>query len=174
MGKKIDFTCKVRYAKVTEADRDMGNNDGSDMDLKIKSQEGIYNAILVLDDDTAEYLKEQGIPAKGLSAQLWKTTPEGDITYKVKRPHVNPKIIDEDTGKPLYYGPPKVLLDTEDGNIPYNQAEHGFIANDNEVKVRLDLNPKWGIVTLEVMKFLDFEAYLSSSGELSEVELEEF
>lgn len=171
MGYKVDFNCKIRWAQLSEQARDEGPKDGSDLAKKIESQGGLYKALLVMDDQTKEFLLSKGVSNKGMHGQLWGTDEEGNITYKVKRPHINPNLKD-DNGDPLYMGPPTVLFDNGDGtNRPWDWSEDGLIGNDSEVKVRLDVYSKEGrnINTLELVKVTDLVPY-EGSGAVPDVE----
>lgn len=161
MGYKVDFNCKINWAQLREEKRDMGPGDGSDVDKKIKEHEGYYKAELVMDDQTKEFLLSKGVSNKGMHANNWGTDEEGNITFKVKRPHINPKLKDE-AGNPIYMGPPKVLYDNGDGtNRPWDWEKDGLIGNGSEVKVRLDVYAKNGrnINTLELVKVTDLVVF---------------
>jgi len=172
MGYKVDFECKLRWAQ-NLIEPFMGD-DGTPADKleKIKASQGWYEVVLVMDDQTKEFLLDKGATQKGLHGHNWGTTPEGDITWRVRRPHVNPKLKDEN-GDPLFYGAPKVYIDNGDGTKrEYNLEEDGLIGNDSEAKVRMDFYTKNGksIYTLEAVKLTGLVVYEGGEAE----SLEEF
>lgn len=165
MGIKVDFEAKINWCKAREDGRDMGPGDGGDLDNKIKAMQGQYSCVIVMDDQTKEFLVSKGVTDKGMQAQLWGTTPEGEITYKVKRPHVNPKIIDDETGEPVYYGPPTIISGLGDTNQSWDWEEDGSIGNGSSGKFRLDvykMKNGGSIVTWDAFKVTDLVEYESN------------
>jgi len=74
MGKKVYVECPVNWAKLREEDRDMGKNmqEGSDARNKIDEVQGRYTVQLMLDKDTKKKMVSDGVPNKGMQAQLFK------------------------------------------------------------------------------------------------------
>jgi hypothetical protein len=102
-----------------------------------------------------------GIPNKGLQAQLFKTNKEGKQFYKATRPHFNPKFKNQDTGEQgVEMGPPVMLKMVEGDYLPWDWGEDGLIGNGTKATVKFDV---WDgkITTLEkvcVTEHVAFEA----------------
>ena len=101
MGKKVYVECPVNWAKLREEDRDMGKNmqEGSDARNKIDEVQGRYTVQLMLDKDTKKKMVSDGVPNKGMQAQLFKEDQEGTEYFSARRGHFNPKFKDQNTGE---------------------------------------------------------------------------
>lgn len=148
----VDFEGTAKFAKIFEANRDMGENlmDGDQKD-KIQTEQGHYVMNVGIDLETKKEMIDKGVPDKGMVGQLFKEDSEGNAYYKCKRPHFNPRI---NRGEGLTMGPP-VVLDAE--NKPWD--EETLVGNGSRVKVRLDV---WEgkIVTLHAIKVLEHVEYV--------------
>jgi hypothetical protein len=150
MGKKVFVKCTLNWARLMESNRDMGPKDGSDVAEKIDSVQGFYTADCIIDEDTKEKMIKDGIPNKGLQAQLFKKNADGDMFYKAKRGHFNPKFRDENGNPGVVMGPPKVLKKTDNGYEAWDWETDGLIGNGTEAEVKFDV---WDgkITTLEAV-----------------------
>ncbi len=161
MGKKVYVDCELEWTKLRPEDRDMGPNDGSDMAKNFDAKKGIYVVNCIIDEDTKSKMVADGIPNKGLQAQLFKTNKEGKQFYKATRPHFNPKFKNQDTGEQgVEMGPPVMLKLVEDEYLPWDWGEDGLIGNGTKATVKFDV---WDgkITTLEkvcVTEHIVFEA----------------
>jgi hypothetical protein len=181
---------ELEYAKVFEANRDMGNEqvDHSDTD-------GVYTVNITVDEDTKNRLIEGGFPAKQGAYETFKAKGDGKFGYKARRPHKHAfwTVKDEngeDTGKPVIFGPPRVF--------DYNQAakawedagragkfedyitawtiEDGLIGNGSKATVKLKVENGVGSigkakgkpfqkVTLEAIALKDVVVYEKENAE---------
>lgn len=161
MGKKVYVDCELEWTKLRPEDRDMGPNDGSDMAKNFDAKKGIYVVNCIIDEGTKSKMVADGIPNKGLQAQLFKTNKEGKQFYKATRPHFNPKFKNQDTGEQgVEMGPPVMLKLVEDEYLPWDWGEDGLIGNGTKATVKFDV---WDgkITTLEkvcVTEHVAFEA----------------
>ena len=73
MGKKVYVECELEWTKLREEDRDMGSNlmEGSDQRNNIEAKQGLYVVNCVIDDAAKNKMVADGIPNKGLQAQLF-------------------------------------------------------------------------------------------------------
>lgn len=134
----VYMTGKASFARLREDNRDTGTNlpEGSDQRNKMEEVKGYYTINLYVDRETKKKAIADGIPGKGMSAQLWKEDEEGNIYYKARRAHFNPKFTDRETGEQgVVLGAPKVVLKTENGLEPFT----GNIGNDSEVTLKLSV-----------------------------------
>lgn len=149
MGKKVYVECELEWAKLRPEDRDMGPQDGSDMAKNFDDKQGVYVVNCLIDDDTRTKMVADGIPNKGLQAQLFKTNKEGRDFYKATRPHFNPKFKNQDTGEQgVEVGPPEVLKMVDEEYVNWDWEEDGLIWNGSKATVKFDV---WDgkITTLE-------------------------
>ena len=149
MGKKVYVECELEWAKLRPEDRDMGPQDGSDMAKNFDDKQGVYVVNCLIDDETRTKMVADGIPNKGLQAQLFKTNKEGRDFYKATRPHFNPKFKNQDTGEQgVEVGPPEVLKMVDEEYIHWDWEEDGLIWNGSKATVKFDV---WDgkITTLE-------------------------
>ena len=154
----VDFTGTSMFAKVFEHNRDMGQNlqDGDQKD-KILAEQGHYEMNVMITPETKKQMIAAGVPNKGMVGQLFKEDDEGNLYYKCKRPHFNPRI---NKGEGEIMGAPVVLdVDSEDWNPDV------LIGNGSEVKVRLDV---WEgkIVTLVAVRVLNLEEFVPNNNGL--------
>jgi hypothetical protein len=125
------------------------------------AKKGIYVVNCIIDEDTKSKMVADGIPNKGLQAQLFKTNKEGKQFYKATRPHFNPKFKNQDTGEQgVEMGPPVMLKMVEGEYLPWDWGEDGLIGNGTKATVKFDV---WDgkITTLEkvcVTEHVAFEA----------------
>ena len=167
MGKKVYVECELEWTKLREEDRDMGPRDGSDMANNFDAKQGIYVVNCVVNEDAKNKMVADGIPNKGLQAQLFKTSKEGKGFYKATRPHVNPKFVDKETGQQgVVMGPPKVLKMIDGDYIEWDWEADGLIGNGSKATVKFDV---WDgkITTMEkvlVTDHLKFEANNDEGG----------
>ena len=149
MGKKVYVDCELEWTKLRPEDRDMGPNDGSDMAKNFDAKKGIYVVNCIIDEDTKSKMVADGIPNKGLQAQLFKTNKEGKQFYKATRPHFNPKFKNQDTGEQgVEMGPPTMLKMVDGEYLPWDWENDGLIGNGTKATVKFDV---WDnkITTLE-------------------------
>ena len=140
MGKKVYVECEVEWAKLRPEDRDMGPKDGSDLAKNFEDKQGIYVMNCLIDDDTKSKMVADGIPNKGLQAQLFKTNKEGRNFYKATRPHFNPKFKNQETGEQgVEVGPPEVLKIVVDEYVPWDWETDGLIWNGSKATVKFDV-----------------------------------
>jgi hypothetical protein len=103
-----------------------------------------------------------GIPNKGLQAQLFKTNKEGKQFYKATRPHFNPKFKNQDTGEQgVEMGPPVMLKMVDGEYLPWDWDSDGLIGNGTKATVKFDV---WDgkITTLEKVCVTEHVAYEAS------------
>ena len=147
----VDFEGTAKFAKVFEHNRDMGENlqDG-DQKNKIALEQGHYVLTVEITPETKKEMIAAGVPTTGLVGQLFKEDKEGNLSYKCKRPHFNPRI---NKGEGDIMGAPHVMDATND---PWDESV--LIGNGSKLKVRLDV---WEgkIVTLHAVKVLELEEY---------------
>lgn len=159
MGKKVYVNCKLFWAKLRDVDRDLGKNlpDG-DIKKRIVEEDGHYLVNCVIDAETKKKMVADGIPAKGMQAQLFKTDNDGQMFYKAKRPRQNPKLKDRETGETLVLGPPTVIKEVDGNNVEWDFEEDGLIGNGSEAIVKFDV---WDgkITTLEAIKIVNHVKY---------------
>lgn len=138
MGKTVIVECEVEWAKLREEDRDMGPNDGSDMAINMQAKQGVYVANLILTEDTKNKMIADGVPNKGLQAQLFKTDKEGRMYYKATRPHFNPKFRNQETGEQgVTIGAPAMFKKVGNSHVPWDWETDGLIGNGSEVIAKL-------------------------------------
>ena len=147
----VDFEGTAKFAKVFEHNRDMGENlmDG-DQKNKIIAEQGHYLLTVEITPETKEQMIAAGVPNKGLVGQLFKEDDEGNLSYKCKRPHFNPRL---NRGEGEVMGGPVVMDGENEG-----WDEGVLIGNGSKLKVRLDV---WDgkIVTLHAVKVLELVEY---------------
>lgn len=140
MGKKVYVECEIEWAKVRPEDRDMGPQDGSDMAKTFNDKQGVYVVNCLIDDEAKAKMVSDGIPDKGLQAQLFKTNKEGRQFYKATRPHFNSKFKDKDTGEQgVEVGPPEVLKHDGENYVAWDWEEDGLIWNGSKATVKFDV-----------------------------------
>ena len=162
MGKKVYVDCELEWTKLRPEDRDMGPNDGSDMAKNFDAKKGIYVVNCIIDDDTKSKMIADGIPNKGLQAQLFKTNKEGKQFSKATRPHFNPKFKNQDTGEQgVEMGPPTMLKMVDGEYLPWDWENDGLIGNGTKATVKFDV---WDnkITTLEKVCVTEHVAYEAS------------
>ena len=169
MGKKVYVECELEWTKLREEDRDMGSNlmEGSDQRNNIEAKQGLYIVNCVIDDATKEQMVADGIPNKGLQAQLFKVSKEGKDFYKATRAHFNPKFFDKETGEQgVVMGAPKVLKKVDGEYANWDWDQDGLIGNGSKAIVKFDV---WDgkITTMEkvlVTEHLKYEANNDEGG----------
>ena len=167
MGKKVYVECELEWTKLREDDRDMGPRDGSDMANNFDAKQGIYVVNCVIDEATKSKMVADGIPNKGLQAQLFKTSKEGKAFYKATRPHFNPKFRNQETGEQgVVTGAPAVLKMVDGEYINWDWEADGLIGNGSKATVKFDV---WDgkITTMEkvlVTEHLKYEANNDEGG----------
>ena len=165
MGKKVYVECELEWTKLREEDRDMGPRDGSDMANNFDAKQGIYVVNCVIDEATKSKMVADGIPNKGLQAQLFKTSKEGKDFYKATRPHFNPKFRNQETGEQgVVTGAPAVLKMVEGEYINWDWEADGLIGNGSKATVKFDV---WDgkITTMEKVLVTDHLKYEANSDE---------
>ena len=155
----------LEWAKhLTEEGRDMGPEDDSDLGIKLKETQGQYVVDIMINDEQKKQMVADGVPDKGLQAQLFKTRDTGEMFYKCRRPHFNPKFTDRATGeKGVVMGPPDIYMNERDDEgklVRWNPEEHGLIGNGTTADVRFDV---WNnsITRLDAILITDLVAYES-------------
>ena len=147
----VDFEGTAKFAKVFEHNRDMGENlmDG-DQKNKIIAEQGHYLLTVEITPETKKQMIAAGVPDKGMVGQLFKEDDEGNLSYKCKRPHFNPRL---NRGEGEVMGAPVVMDGENEG-----WDEEVLIGNGSKLKVRLDV---WDgkIVTLHAVKVLELVEY---------------
>ena len=167
MGKTVVVECEVEWAKLREEDRDMGPRDGSDMAINMEAKQGIYVVNLMLTEDSKAKMIADGVPNKGLQAQLFKTSKEGRMFYKATRPHFNPKFRNQETGEQgVTVGSPALFKKVGGDYTAWDWEEDGLIGNGSKAIVKLDV---WDgkITTLEKVAIIDHVAYESNTEDRS-------
>ncbi|NRB01436.1 MAG: hypothetical protein HRU32_16785 [Rhodobacteraceae bacterium] len=151
----VDFEGKAMFAKVFERNRDMGENlpDG-DQKNKIALEQGHYVMNVKITPETKQQMISEGVPTKGMVGQLFKEDDEGNLFYKCKRPHFNPRI---NKGEGGVMGAPTVM---DSNNDPWDSDVN--IGNGSDVKVRLDVWEK-KIVTMHAVKVLQLEEFVADN-----------
>jgi len=140
MGKTVVVECEIEWAKLREEDRDMGPNDGSDMAINMQAKQGVYVVNLMLDEDTKDKMISDGVPNKGLQAQLFKTNKEGRMFYKATRPHFNPKFKNRQTGEQgVVVGPPAMFKKVGKDHVAWDWEKDGVLGNGTKVIAKLDV-----------------------------------
>ena len=155
----VDFEGTSKYAKGFEHKRDMGENlEEGDQKSKIESEQGHYTITVKITPETKKDMIAAGVPNKGMVGQLFKEDNEGNLSYKCKRPHFNPRI---NRGEGKIMGAP-VVMDSENNEWD----DQVLIGDDSKVKVRLDV---WEgkIVTLHAIKVLELEEFVADTTGLS-------
>jgi hypothetical protein len=147
----VDFEGTVKFAKVFESNRDMGENlqDG-DLKNKIVAEQGHYVLTVDITPETKAKMIADGVPTKGLVGQLFKQDDQGNLSYKCKRPHFNPRL---NKGEGEVMGAPVVMDAASD-----LWDESVVIGKDSKLKIRLDV---WDdkIVTLQAVRVLELQEY---------------
>ena len=165
MGKKVYVNCELEWTKLREEDRDMGPRDGSDMANNFDAKQGIYVVNCVIDDETKNKMVADGIPNKGLQAQLFKTSKEGKAFYKATRPHFNPKFRNQETGEQgVVTGAPAVLKMVDGEYVNWDWDADGLIGNGSKATVKFDV---WDgkITTMEKVLVTDHLKYEANNDE---------
>ena len=165
MGKKVYVECELEWTKLREDDRDMGPRDGSDMANNFDAKQGIYVVNCVIDEATKNKMVADGIPNKGLQAQLFKTSKEGKAFYKATRPHFNPKFRNQETGEQgVVTGAPAVLKMVDGEYINWDWEADGLIGNGSKATVKFDV---WDgkITTMEKVLVTDHLKYEADNDE---------
>jgi len=165
MGKKVYVECELEWTKLREEDRDMGPRDGSDMANNFDVKQGIYVVNCVIDDATKNKMVADGIPNKGLQAQLFKTSKEGKAFYKATRPHFNPKFRNQETGEQgVVTGAPAVLKMVDGEYVNWDWDADGLIGNGSKATVKFDV---WDgkITTMEKVLVTDHLKYEANNDE---------
>jgi hypothetical protein len=147
----VDFEGTVKFAKVFESDRDMAENlqDG-DQKNKIVAEQGHYVLTVNITPETKAKMIADGVPDKGMVGQLFKQDDQGNLSYKCKRPHFNPRL---NKGEGEVMGAPVVMDAASD-----LWDESVVIGKDSKLKIRLDV---WDdkIVTLQAVRVLELQEY---------------
>ena len=167
MGKTVVVECEIEYAKLREEDRDFGPHDGSDMAISMEAKQGVYVVNLMLTEDSKAKLIKDGVPNKGLQAQLFKTNKEGRMFYKATRPHFNPKFKNQETGEQVVtVGPPALFKKVDEDYAPWDWEKYGLIGNGTKAIVKLDV---WDgkITTLEKVAVVDHVIYEPNTNDRS-------
>ena len=165
MGKKVYVECELEWTKLREEDRDMGPRDGSDMANNFDAKQGIYVVNCVIDDAAKNKMVADGIPNKGLQAQLFKVSKEGKAFYKATRPHFNPKFRNQETGEQgVVMGAPAVLKQVDGEYINWDWSSDGLIGNGSKATVKFDV---WDgkITTMEKVLVTDHLKYEANNEE---------
>ena len=140
MGKKVYVECELEWTKLREEDRDMGPRDGSDMANNFDAKQGIYVVNCVIDEATKDKMVADGIPNKGLQAQLFKTSKEGKDFYKATRPHFNPKFRNMETSEQgVTIGEPAMFKQVGEDHVPWDWEVDGLVGNGSKAIVKLDV-----------------------------------
>jgi hypothetical protein len=147
----VDFEGTAKFTKVFESNRDMGENlqDG-DLKNKIVAEQGHYVLTVDITPETKAKMIADGVPTKGLVGQLFKQDDQGNLSYKCKRPHFNPRL---NKGEGEVMGAPVVMDAASD-----LWDESVVIGKDSKLKIRLDV---WDdkIVTLQAVRVLELQEY---------------
>jgi len=162
MGKTVVVECEVEWAKLREEDRDMGPKDGSEMAINMEAKQGVYVINLMLTEDIKKRMIADGVPNKGLQAQLFKTDKEGRMYYKATRPHFNPKFRNQETGEQgVVIGAPAMFKKVGENHVPWNWETDGLIGNGSKVIAKLDV---WDgkITQLEKISVVDHVVFEAS------------
>ena len=139
--------------------------EGSDQRNNIEAKQGLYGVNCVIDDAAKSKMIADGIPNKGLQAQLFKVSKEGKDFYKATRPHLNPKFYDKNTGKQgVVMGAPAVLKMVDGEYINWDWEADGLIGNGSKATVKFDV---WDnkITTMEKVLVTDHLKYEANNEE---------
>jgi hypothetical protein len=130
----------IKWAKMTEDDRDMGPEDGSDVALKITAKKGQYTVDLMLNAEKKSEFIAAGIPTKGLVGQNYKKDKNGEDYYYAKAPHFNPLFKDPATGEQgVLIGAPKIWQTVDGEVVPWVISEHGKLGNGTVVTAKFNV-----------------------------------
>ena len=158
---KIYVDAELEWAKVFEANRDLGEGAPEEIAAKLAEKQGQYSVTLILTEESKEKLLAGGVSNKGLHGQLWKQSEDGRPTYVAKRPHYNPNINE-------HMGPPKVVYTGSDGELkPWDFEVDGPLGNGTKARVGLDVWSKKGksIVTLTGLRVIEHVPYTAESND---------
>ena len=140
MGKTVVVECELEWAKLREDDRDMGPRDGSDMAINMEAKQGIYVVNLMLTEESKAKMIADGVPNKGLQAQLFKQSKEGRLYYKATRPHFNPKFRNMETNEQgVTIGEPAMFKQVGEDHVPWDWEVDGLVGNGSKAIVKLDV-----------------------------------
>lgn len=140
MNKTVYITGKTRYMRPYFKDTGENLEEGSDIRNKLESTDGVYSTDIVLPfekmKEAKDFLTEKGIPLNGMMGQLLKETDDGEIIYKIKRPHMEPNMPVEKGSEELgfVFGPPKVV-DAENNKWD----EEVLIGNGSDATFKLNV-----------------------------------
>lgn len=168
MGKKVYVECELEWAnKLQEEYRDMGSNlmEGSDQRNNIEAKQGLYIVNCVIDEATKSKMIAEGIPNKGLQAQLFKTNKEGKDFYKATRPHFNPKFINKETGEQgVVMGAPEVIKKVDGEYVNWDWDQDGRLGDGTKATVKFDV---WDgkITTMEKVLITEHLIYEANNDE---------
>ena len=152
----------IMWAKMTEDERDMGPQDGSDVAMKIEAKKGQYTVNLMLTPEKKAEMITAGIPSKGLVGQNYKTDKSGKDYYYAKAPHFNPLFKDTATGaQGVLVGPPKIWQTVDGEVVPWVISEHGNLGNGTVVTAKFSVY-KQSIVQLVGLMIEGHVAYEAS------------
>ncbi len=149
----------IMWAKLTEDERDMGPEDGSDTAEKITAKQGQYCVNLMLTPDKKAEFIAAGIPTKGLVGNNFRTDKDGKEFYSAKRPHWNPFFKDPDTGtQGVLVGPPNLFHEVDGEVIPWVIEEDGKLGNGTIVTAKINVY-QGKIVQLMALMVTEHVAY---------------
>ena len=156
-------TKRVRAEGIVQYARIFPDNYDDNMEYH-EATKGQYNMLFYPDDMKA--FISSGFPEK---KGAFKTIKEGNPEYnsgqfvKLKRPVWNPYLPNEEGGKGVYMGPPKVLNRTQDptGSEEWSLTEDGAIGNGSRVKVEIGVysGERATIDTIEKVAILEHEPF---------------
>jgi len=154
------YDCKINWAKVFEHNRDMGSED-----YPLTEIDGQYSVEMEVDDETKAQMIADGIPEEALGYPMFKPSEDGGWLYRAKRPHIEPKMIDQDTGKPVVMGPPNVVdwNKTQEAGEAVKWDSDVLIGNGSEGKVKLRIwsngkRRKITLMSVAVSKLVEYES----------------
>jgi hypothetical protein len=114
------------------------------------AEQGHYVLTVDITPETKAKMIADGVPDKGMVGQLFKQDDQGNLSYKCKRPHFNPRL---NKGEGEVMGAPVVMDAASD-----LWDESVVIGKDSKLKIRLDV---WDdkIVTLQAVRVLELQEY---------------
>lgn len=140
----------LKYAKVFESNRDMGNEN-----VDFSETDGMYTVELIMDEANKNKLVEAGVPVKQGAFPTFKDV-DGNFSIKLKRPHLHKYFKQKDeqgnlTDEPQVIGAPEVF-DLNAATTAWEASGHkgplydyivpwtiedGFIGNGTKAKVKV-------------------------------------
>lgn len=173
----------VRYVKVHEQDKDMGN--GGKIDFS--DENGRFSLTAVLTEDQKAELVSNGCPEKSMGWDMFKLDKDGNPTYNFKRPHTHKKMRDRKTNERVVFGAPDVFDmdksmaawkeagtgELRDHLVMWDREEDGIIWNGSVCKIKYSVykgDKDVTVVRLESVAVLELAAKPTQDAETTSPE----